>query len=330
MSVKDQYIDVVGNSEFYKFSRALTDKQIFEMVPLENLAMANLTDADKDILVQITEYDIMKNPAVIMTATKREEVIKKITERLDNLDQSTRDTYLILFSHWFHNKIGEGMENEGNAYCSISDIHFIYRKLTGKNKDSTLLPEQYESYIQDIDVLRNTRVMIDITKETNIAYEKIKSLGWTSIEGFLVNDVNFVYDKEKRMIGIWYNTGLIGDAYTKYIPRINKYPTALLKMDSKYATAKNIGNYLCYLRSCSQEKNEVVSKVNLFNLMGESRYELKKGRQQQGINRFLNNLKKAKELLIINKIIKDLGIPEDIHSKNYKSKHVTVDWDFDL
>lgn len=311
----------------YKVGRALTDNQIFEMVPLEAIANATLTDADKDILVQITEYDIMKNHSVIMTTTKKEEVIKKITERLDNLDQSIRDTYLILFSHWFNNKIGVGMENEGNVYCGINDIHFKYRKLIGKNKESTLSTEHYNSYIRAIDVLSNTRVMIDITKETNIAYEKIKSLGWDAIDSLLLSDVKFVYNKkEERVIGIWYNTGVIGEAYTKYIPKINKYPMALLNISLKYETAKNIGNYLYYLHQMNKEKNTNQTELSLFNLMGESRYEIKPPYIQQGISRFIKHLNKAGEILIKNKIITNISIPKDINSKNYRDKHIQINF----
>lgn len=326
MKHNKQYISVVNSSELYKINKALTGKEFFEIVPLETAAIANFNDSKKDILVQITEYDIIKNPSIIMKATKKDEILNKISARLENLDQTTRDTYLVLFTHWFKNKELEGMENEGNAYCEFTDIHFNYRGLTGKNKDSTLMSEQYNSYLQAVDILRNTRVKIDITKENNIVYDKIKNLGWTAMEGFLVNDVKLVYKNEK-VIGIWYNMGILGEAYTEYIPQINnRYPTDLLKLDSKYSTVKNIGNYLCYLYSCRQDDNEVSSKINLFSLMGEVRYELAKGRYQQGINRFLNNLNKTKDLLISNKIIKDISVPEDIHSKNYKDKHIIIYW----
>jgi hypothetical protein len=325
----EQYISVINNGELYKVNRALTSKEFFEMVQIENSAIANFSDSTKDILVEITEYDIRKNPDIVIKATKRHEIINKITERLDNLDLYTRDTYLVLFAHWFYNNIDKGMENEGNAYCNISDIHFKYRGLRGKNKDSTLTDEQYESYTTALDILANTRVSIDITRETNVIYDKIKSMGWTSIEGFLLNDVRFIY-KEERLMGLWYNMGLIGQAYTEYIPSqiSNKYPTALLKMNNKYPTAKNIGNYLCYLHQIKKEIGETTSAINIYNLMGESRYEIKPPNIQQGINRFIKNLNTVNELLIKSRIIESMYIPDDIHSKNYKDKQIDIEWIF--
>ena len=242
------------------------------------LAEAHISDCNKEILVQITEYDIMKNPSLIMQATNREEIAGKLKIRLDNLDQNIRDIYLILFTHWFKNQVKDGLENHGSAYIDISDIHFGYKGLLAKNRHYSIMQTQYEDYIKSIEVLANTKVKIDITKETNVVYEKVRSLGWKAIEGLLINDIRWVLDKNDKVIGIWYNMGIIGEAYTKYIPNINdRYPKALLNLETFeriMLLLKNIGNYLCFLHYSNKEKKSR-SKINLYVLMGESRYEIK-------------------------------------------------------
>lgn len=326
MKNAQQYIPVVNNSEFYEINKALTEKDNFLLNPLEALAEAHISDANKEILVQITEYDIKKNPSIIMQATKREEIVDKVTKRLDNLDQNVRDIYLILFAHWMKNKINDGLEKHGSAYIEIHDIHFGYKGLAGKNSESTISSSQYEDYLKALEILANTKVNIDITKETNIAYEKIKSLGWTSIEGFLINDVRWVYKKE-GIIGIRYNMGLIGEAYTEHVSQVNqKYPKALLNLHPKnYSIAKNIGNYLCYLHYNNEEK-ELVTKINMYVLLGESRYEIKPPRIQESLNRFVKHLNKCSEVLKENNIISQVEIPICINSKNYKEMEITIKW----
>lgn len=323
-----QYIPVINNSEMYKLGKALTDKDVFNIVTEETEAIAHISDSNKDVLIQITEYDILKNPSLLLQATKKQEVVKKVKERLEALDQLTRDTYLILFTHWIKNKVKDNVEEEGKALIELDTIHFDYRGLTGKNKESTLTEQQYSSYVNAIDVLSNTRVSIDVSKETNIAYEKIKNLGWGAIEGRLIDNIRWVYNTEKtKIIGIWYDLGMIGEAYTQYIPQINnKYPTALLQLDAKNSTVKNIGNYLCYLHRCNENVGNKYTLIKFYNLMGESGYEIKPPRIQEGLNRFLKHLEKIKDMLINNKIISNIEIPQDIHSKNYKEKQIKVYW----
>lgn len=324
-----QYIPVVNNSEMYKLGKALTNKDLFKLIPEQFEAIAQITDVKKDILIQVTQYDIMQNPSILMQATRKEEIVNKVNERLNNLDQDTGDMYKILFTHWMKNKVKDGLENEGKAFVEINEIHFGYRGLKGRNQESGITDIQYDNYMKAIDVLVNTKVQIDITKETNIVYDKIKSLKWGAIEGFLINNVRWVWnDAKTRTIGIWYDLGLIGEAYIQHIPQINnKYPTALLQLDYKvYATVKNIGNYLCYLHRCNENANNKTTVLNFYNLLGESRFEIKAPRIQEGLNRFVKNLNKAKEILIMNHIISDIEIPSDLNSKNYKNANIVIKW----
>lgn len=325
-----QYISVANNSELYKLGSALTTKEFFSMIPDSKEAITQISDSKKDILVKITEYDIMQNPSIIMQSTKKEEIVNKVTERLDTLDQTTRDIYIILFTHWMKNKISSGLENEGKAFIDLNTIHFDYRGLRGKNLNSTIHDNIYQNYKQAIDTLSGTKVRIDITKETNIAYEKIKSLKWGSVEGFLINNVRVMWEEKDptKVNGIFYDLGIIGEAYTEHIPQINnKYPTALLQMDARnYSTAKNIGNYLCYLHRCNENANNKKTLINFYKLLMESRYEVKAPYIQRHIERFLKHLVKIEDILKKNNIISSIEVPSDIHTKNYKEKQITVHW----
>jgi len=323
-----QYISVANNSEIYKLGKALTTKDFFSSIEGQDPS-AEISDSKKNIIMQITEYDVVKKPSLLMKATKKEEIVNKVTERLESLDQNTRDVYLILFTHWMKNKIGEGLEDEGKAFIELDSIHFDYRGLRGKNLTSSMDAPTYTNYIQAIDTLSATKVKIDITKETNVAYEKIKSLKWGAVEGFLINNLRLIWnDKKSKVIGLFYDLGLIGEAYTQHVPQINnKYPTAILQLDSKnYATAKDIGNYLCFLHRCNENANNKKTILGLYSLMMEVRFEVQSRYAQRCIDRFLKHLTKIEDVLIKNGIVRSIKIPTDIHSKNYKTQQIEVNW----
>lgn len=324
-----QYIPIVNNSEMYKLSKALTDKDLFKFSSEQLEATAQLNDSKKDILIQITEYEVMKDPSIIMHATKHEEIVTKVKERLNNLDQDTSDMYKILWSHWMNYKAKDGLENAGRAYIEIKQIHFGYKGLVGTNQESGIPELQYKNYIKAIDILKNTNVKIDITKETNIAYDKIKSLKWGAIEGVLINNVIWTYNNANtKRIGLWFDLGLIGKAYSEHVVQINKkYPTTLLQLDGRqHFIVKNIGNYLCYLHRCNENTKNKQTTLNLYNLMGESQFAVIPPRIQQYIDRFIKNLNKVKKMLMDNKIISDIIIPEQIYSKNYKETQIVIKW----
>lgn len=327
-----QYIPVPNNRELYELSKALTDRDTFAISAEATEAIAKIEDSRKDIYIQISEYDVMKNPTLLLQATKKKEVIEKVKERIDNLDQNNRDVYQILFTHWMKNKVKDIENNCWRAYIEIDTIHFDYRGLPGKNQESTIHDSQYLNYLNAIDTLANTKVTIDITQETNIAYEKIKNLGWSSIEGVLLERVRYIRGEKRKntkVIGVWYDLGMFGEAFTLHVPQINnKYPTALLQMDTKSITAKNIGNYLCYLHRCNENTGNYYTLINFYNLMGESGYSIKPPRIQEGINRFLKQLQKIEEILIVNKIISKIEVPIDVQSKNYKDRQVKVYWSY--
>lgn len=320
-----QYISVANNSELYKLSSALTGKDFFT-----EEAIAQIPDSKKDIFLQITEYDIIQNPSIIMQTTKKEEIVNKVAERLESLDQNIRDMYIILFNHWMKNKISDVIEDKGKAFIDLDTIHFDYRGLRGKNLNSTIYDNVYQNYIHAIDVLTSTKVRIDITKETNVAYDKIKSLKWGAMEGFLINNIRLIWDEKdpNKLRGLYYDLGLIGEAYTQHVPQINnKYPTALLQLDSKnYSTAKNIGNYLCYLHRCNENTGNKLTHINFYKLLMESRYEVKAPYIQRHIDRFLKHLFKIEDVLKNNNIITNMEIPSDIHTNNYKNKQISIHW----
>lgn len=328
-----KYISVSNTKEMYNLGKALTNKEIFEFFPEDLEAISD--DKDNNMFVQITEYDIVKNPSLIMQATKKKEIQEKVYERLSSLDQNTSDLFKILFGHYINDKsrsipsiTSEDNPSDNLSYISIDEIHFSYKGLKGKNEYSGIANSQYKNYIRSIDILANTKVKFDITKETNAVYQKIKSLKWGAIEGFLLNNIRWVENSRNNKIdGIWYDLGLIGEAFTKYIPNINeKYPRDLLRLNYKvYPTVKNIGDWLCYLHKLNDSQIPS-TKIKFYDLVGETRFEIKSPGIQKYINRFLKNLDNAIKILKENKIVNGYETPEPIHTKNYKQAIIVINW----
>jgi hypothetical protein len=327
-----KYLSVANNKELYLLGRKLSNKDFFEFVPEKCEAIAE--DDKNNILVKITEYDLVKNPSLIMQATKKTEIREKVYQRLESLDQNTSDMYKILFTHFLTHRNSDDFNDKENnpnkklVFIKIDDIHFFYRGLRGKNKESTIGDDQYNNYVQAIDILSNTKVEFNINQTTNAIYDKLKSLNWGSIEGFLINDTRWIKNKKNgRIDGIWYNLGLIGEAFLDHIPQINnRYPKDLLKLNyNVYSTVKNIGEYLCWLHRCNKNANNKKTKLNFYNLMGECRCEIKQGRTQRSLDSFVKNLNKAKDILIENKIISDMKVP-NVYSKNYRNSFIVISW----
>ena len=331
-NVDKKYIPISNAKEMYNLGKALTDKNLFEFFPEEFEASME----ENNMLVQITEYDIFTNPSLIMKATKKEEIREKVFERLNSLDQNTSDLFKVLFAHFVNEKRKKEMKvipleskDPWLAYISIDDIHFSYKGLKGKNKESHIAKTQYENYISSIDILTNTKVKFDITKETNAVYQKLKALKWGAVEGFLINNVRWAQNKKNtRVDGIWYDLGLIGEAFTKHIPNINeKYPKDLLKLNYKvYPTVKNIGNFLCWCHKSNNIKAKT-TEIDFYDLLGEVRFEITKSSGiQKSLDRFMNNFNKAIDILKENNIISSIEIPEPIHTNNYKKAVIVINW----
>lgn len=323
-----KYIPVLNNRDLYVLCSLLSNKNNFKVLPESAEAIAN-TNTDTNISVtitgKITEYNIEQNPSLLLQ-TSKQEVITKLLERLNNLDSLAQDVYLALFAHWLDYK-----DDSGDAYIDIDDIHFKYRGLGGTNKTSTIRDEDYINYRKAIDVLRNTSLKVNINKNTNIVYDKIKNLKFGAIEGFLVQVTHITYYDEDsdKIRGFKYNLSVIQDTFTISEPIINYlYPTSLLQLTTKSETVKNLGNYLCYLHKQNELKGNKISAISLYVLMGESNYAIKGSRYQEGINRFLINLKKIEQLLQKESIITHMDIPEDVDSKNYKFKKVDIHWNY--
>lgn len=323
-----QYISIPNNSEIYKLGKALTNKDIYDINSDNTLAITHISDNNKNLTIQISDVDIIKNPTVLLK-TATQEVVFKVDEKLANFDQITRDTFLALAGHWQYQHSQGLVENDGFVYCKLDTIHFDYRGLSGKNKESTMPEVIYSNYIGIIESLRNTKVTVDVSKEDNPLYDKIKRMNIGAIEGYLLDKVRYVYNTDKtKMIGIAYDLGVIGEIYFDKIPQVNnKYPTAILQLDARnYAVAKNIGNYLCYLHRCNEKTNNLKTKLNFYSLMLESDYAPTPPYIQRGIDRFIKHLNKIAEVLIVNSIIYNIDIPIDIQSKNYKDKQIVIHW----
>jgi len=194
-----RYISVINNKELYEVGKLLTDREMYHMNSEETEAVA--INASSDVFMKITEYDIIQNPAILLQTTSKQEVVKKIKERIDNLDSLTRDVYSILFSHWYEFK-----DDLGYASIEIEDMHFNYRGHRGRNANSTMLTEDYDNYRKCIDILRNTSVKIDINDTNNIAYENIKSFNVGAVEGFLldIDTITYYSDDKTKMKGFKY------------------------------------------------------------------------------------------------------------------------------
>jgi hypothetical protein len=179
--------------------------------------------------------------------------------------------------------------------------------------------------------LRNTSIKVDITKETNIVYEKIKNLRFGAIEGFLVQISHITYydNNTQKIRGFKYNLSVIQDTFAVTEPVINYlYPTSLLQLSTKSETVKNLGHYLCYIHKLNEGTGQNMSSIGFYVLMGESRFTIKGSRYQEGIDRFIGHLRKIEQLLQKENIIIHIDIPTDIDSKNYKFKKVNIHWNY--
>ena len=286
-----------------------------------------IASSSSEVFVKITEYDIIKNPALLLQTTSKTEVVKKIKERIDNLDSLTRDVYSILFSHWFEFK-----DELGYATIEIDDMHFNYRGHTGKNISSTLSNDDYDNYRKCIDILRNTSVKIDINDSNNIAYHNIKAFDVGAVEGFLLNVDNFIYYgyDNTKIKGIKYKLSVIQDISSYYTLQVdNKFSTSILKMAANNPTMKNLGYYISKLRMVNVDNGNFYTDISLFNLMGESNFKIVGSRYQQYINRFLDYLKRTEEILKEDDIVIKIDIPFEVDSKSYKFKKVRIYWNLD-
>ncbi len=320
-----RYISVINNKELYEIGKLLTEKEMFKLSQEETEAIATTSP---EVFVKITEYDIIKNPAILLQTTSKQEVVKKIKERIDNLDSLTRDVYSILFSHWFEYK-----DELGYATIEIDDMHFNYRGHSGKNISSTLSNDDYENYRKCIDILRNTSVKIDINDSNNFAYHNIKDFDVGAVEGFLLNVDNFIYysHDNTKIKGLKYKLSVIQDISSYYTLQVdNKFSTSILKMAANNPTMKNLGYYISKLRKINVDSGNTYTDISIYNLMGESNFKIVGSRYQQYINRFLDYLRRTEEILRDDEIVTQIDIPFDVDSKTYKFKKVRIYWNLDV
>jgi len=321
-----RYISVINNKELYEVGKLLTDREMFHLNTEETEALAK--NATSDILMKITEYDIIHNPALLLQTTSKQEVVKKIKERIDNLDSLTRDVYSILFSHWYEFK-----DELGYASIEIDDMHFNYRGHRGKNASSTMASEDYENYRKCIDILRNTSVKIDINNTNNFAYDNIKSFNVGAVEGFLldVDTITYYNNDNSKMKGFKYKLSVIQNMSTYYTLQVdNKFSASLLQASTNNPTMKNLGYYISKLRKTNVDNDNPYTDISLFNLMGESSFQIINSRYQQYLNRFIDYLKRTEEILIKDEIVLKIDIPCDVDSKSYKFKKVRIHWNLSI
>lgn len=323
-----RYISVPNNKELYIVGKMLTGNADFKLLPEKTEAIAQ-AKSPNEILVsisglnQLSAYEIESNPSILLQTTDKNTVMKKVLERIENLDELTRDIFNnCLFHHWWHYR-----DSNQIAYIEIEQMHIDYRGLRGKNVTSSIQPEDYENYIKAIDILRNTSVKIDFTKENNLVYEKLEEMNIGAVEGYLLTVDRLTYYKNdnKRIKGFYYKLQVMLDTFASLIINDN-FPTALIQLSTKSKTVRAIGNYLCFLHRENQDTQEPFSDISLYQLMGEARYEISGSRYQQYINRFIDNIRKTEELLRQENIVSNIIIPNDVDAKNFKYKKVRVFW----
>lgn len=319
-----EFITVPNDIGLFNMEKALINNQYYQFNMDDKEAQANLKD---DVVIAITsnltEYDIKKNPHLLLQSTNPIEIFNQIEKRLDSLDPLTRDMYKTLFGHWYDNK-----DTNGDAYIEIEDIHFGYKGQRGTNQSSTLKEEVYQKYVESIDVLQNTKVKINIDDTNNKAHKKITKNDFGAIGSYLININHFTYyaHNNNKVRGVSYNMKLFYDTFVKKLN--NTYPTSLLQLSTKSEISKNMGNYFCYLHSLCKETNQLFSSINFYTLMGESKFEIKGSRYQEYIDRFIKHIQKTEKLLVDSKIIKNVTIPNNINTKNYRYSRVIVYWNF--
>jgi hypothetical protein len=323
-----RYISVPNNKELYIVGKMLTGNADFKLLPEKTEAIAQ-AKSPNEIMVsisglnQLSAYEIEANPSILLQTTDKNTVMKKVLERIQNLDELTRDIYNnCLFHHWLHYR-----DSNDIAYIEIEQMHIDYRGLRGKNVNSSIQPEDYDNYIKAIDILRNTSVKIDFTKENNLVYDKLEKMNVGAVEGYLLTVDRLTYYKNDstRIKGFYYKLQVILDTFASLIINDN-FPTALNQLSIKSKTVRAIGNYLCFLHREIQDTHDVFSDISFYQLMGEARYEISGSRYQQYINRFVENIKKTEEILRHENIVSQIIIPDNIDAKTYKYKKVRVFW----
>lgn len=319
-----EFITVPNDTGLFNMEKALIDNNYFQYNIDDIEAQANFkNDVSIAITSNLTEYDIKKNPHLLLQTTDKKEIFQQIEKRLDSLEPITRDVYKILFGHWYSNK-----DINGDTYIEIEDIHFGYKGHRGTNQSSTLTDEEYEKYVQSIDVLQNTRVKINIDETNNLIHKKNSKNDYGAIGSYLINVNTFTYyahDKNK-IRGVSYNMKLFYDTFVKKLN--NTYPTSLLQLSTKSEIIKNMGNYFCHLHSICRESSQLSSNVNFYTLMGESKFEIKGSRYQEYIDRFIKHITKTEKLLVESNIVKNIVVPINITTKNYRYSRITIYWNF--
>jgi hypothetical protein len=262
-------------------------------------------------------------------------------EKLKLLDAETVDLLNILTDIRI-NRLDDNVNSTKEFNVYYKDIHFNYRKLTGKDK-YRLTDEQIESYVNRFKLLSDIKIRLELKGDSRI-YSKIdKELsrnGVKFVEDRIINiksdflDIRETPDGKRTVIkGHTCEFGKVFEYYINCMKSYNNYYSkSLLSLRyDDYGQAKRVGDYLCYINTIKVKQKQIPYLLGLETIMdrvnASTAYEAAR-EKQKFINRFLRQLEIAIGCLVADGILDHKTTEEfqklkpGIKTRNLKAKDV--------
>ncbi|PGL78057.1 hypothetical protein CN931_23885 [Bacillus sp. AFS054943] len=318
----DIYLTLFHEDALHRLGRSLGNNKGFEL----DSNTGNYNKIDRNMVISLESGRTIDT--IDVSNGKKLNVIKKVADTVSLLDEDTADVYRILVSKWITAPITQGKE-KGKAFISLEDIHFKYRRQTGKNKNSTLTPEQRSRYYENLAILSGIEVKIDITQEEGKVYEEARKRGIKSIETPIFR-FNWGLDEDDERTGFFYDFDELGNTFAEFFTNYNEYyPIENVRLDTRYyKPAKRIIDELVHMHKTHIENGVFETSIPLTTLIEMADYEINMKKFTTYINRFKDRqLSKVIETLTACGIIRDAYLStEKIYKKTFEQVDFTIKW----
>ena len=320
------YLSLFNESAMQRIRRNLRDSKGF----LPDDREGHFSKQDGNVTLTISNGLELLDLFAKRQQGKMHEVMEDVANKVNSLDETTADVYKILTSKWILERFKEG-KDKGKAFISLEDIHFNYRRKSGKNKNSTLTPEQKINYEQALSVLSRMKVLIDITKEKGRMYDEIRRHKGAFIESPIFR-YNWARDEDGNIVGFLYDFDELGKTYTEFLKLYNnRYPKKAIELDNRYyAPAKRIIDEITHWHRNNEYRKKENFVVQFSKLLEIADYDIKNKREKKKtLERFITRqLNEVEQVLKGAELIEKMIIPNDINTKNYlhEKTKVTIIW----
>jgi hypothetical protein len=291
---------------------------------------ANVQHVTLSLFYPEAEEDKLTKKSILNKADIVMQVIQDLSATVEVLGQEAADVYRALTLHWVENRAFEG-KSAGKAFITLDDIHFNYRKLAGKNGNSTITDEQIEKYVQIINALERAKVYLDITNEKGAIYDKMRLAGVAKVASRVLRTSEALTEKG-RLVGFMFDFDAIGQIFSEIAIQYNKfYPMAVLEMNGRYnEPAKKIADQMVHWHRNNAKNKKSSFEVSYSLLLQIANYTFPDRNKQRAIDRFNERqLAMVEKVLKETRIIKRLEIPI-ITTQNIEEAKVKIVWDYSL